>query len=333
MKLRHSAKLLFRFARVAPLFVLALPAVGNAAAEKERPTVIVAPRAVVRSTTVQLKDVAQISADNAAAKVLAARLATISLGDAPPPRATRTIVGPKILSLIKEAGISPDTIGYSIPNIVTIEREGRLVTAAEVTEAVRAYVRSLASADLQVKSVELQTSYAIPTGPSRLIIEPVGKASGGKLPLQVEVLVNDEVEARFLTSAQVDHWQEIPVLSRTVERGMVIGPHDLQMVRLNLKDYGDDVVTSAEEAIGYRAKSRLSAGEAIRRAMIDIPPVIEKGSRITMIYSGEGISATARGIALENGFSNGQITVQNDSSRKMVRARVVDRDTVEVGVE
>ena len=298
-----------------------------------RPRVIVHAKTKIRGESIHMGDIADISGSDSEGKIVAERIKAISLGDAPAPRATRSFVGPQILNLIEAAGIQPQSIGYSIPNIVTVEREGRIISQEELADAVRSYLHTGNNDDLVVKAVELQNAYAVPIGATRFHIERLGSPTAGKLPLRVEALVDEQSAARFLVTAKVDHWQEVPVLARTLERGMLISPEDLQIVRINLNDYPDDIIRTSDNPVGYRAKSRLTAGEVIRKNTIDIPPLIPKGKRISVIYRSGAITATATAIAMEDGFSSGKILVQNDTSRKTVRASVIDPDTVEVTAE
>ncbi len=328
-----SAKHLAYLLMTALLALSAYPESGHAEAPVSRPRVIVNPRSMIRGETITLGDIATISGTNAEGKIIAERLKGVTLGDAPAPRATRSFVGPQLLNLIESAGIRPQSIGYSIPNIVIVEREGRIVTQEEILEAVRNYVKQSGTDELIVKSIDLQNTYAVPVGATRFQIESLGKPAAGKLAVRVETLVDEQPSARFLVTARVDYWQEVPVLARSLDRGMLISPEDLQVVRVNLNDYPDDIIRGNDNPVGYRAKTRLTAGEVIRKNSIDIPPVISKGKRVILIYKSGGVSASATAIATEDGFSSGRIMVQNDTSRKLVRASVVDQETVEVTAE
>jgi flagella basal body P-ring formation protein FlgA len=68
-------------------------------------------------------------------------------------------------------------------------------------------------------------------------------------------------------------------------------------------------------------------------AAVAIPPVVEAGSRVTMMYRYGRLQASAIGVALESGTERQEIKVRNDSSKRVVSARIVDKDTVEVGAQ
>ena len=105
----------------------------------------------------------------------------------------------------------------------------------------------------------------------------------------------------------------------------------MQVVRLNLLKQPPDVVDDVHEAIGKRVKSRIQAGGTIRKSSIDIPPLIQKGKRIKMIYQSSGLTATAGGEALEDGYKGLLIKVRNESSKRIVDAIVDGAEEVHVG--
>lgn len=303
------------------------------AAPYRRPTVIVRPQAVVRGPVITLGEIAEVSAESPEHSDLVAALKGARLADAPAPMTTTTLLAANILQSIEGLGVSPDTIGYSVPNTVTVERAGRIVSQEEVLNAVRKEVTSDLTLDLQVREVVWPNSQVIPEGPSLVRVERLGQPQGGKIPLRVEVLVGQLPAARFLATAMVDDWREIPVLRRSLERGMLISPGDVQLVRLNLHKQPEDVAENLDLVLGRRVLHRLQAGESIRKRQIEIPPMIKKGKRVSMAISRGPLQASATGVAINDGAAGDLITVKNDASGKLVRGKVVSPETVEVTLE
>ncbi len=309
---------------------IVFPAPAYSEKEIERPTVIVSQSATVQGSAVLLSDIAKISSMAEAGEDLVERLKNIVLIDSPAPKTSSTLLADKILEIIENNGISRESFGYSIPRIVTIERAGRAITKEEVQTAVRNALSKEPTLDIQVREVQLPSTYIVPVGATELKATIIGKSASGSIPVQIEVFVNAKPEARFSATAVVDDWREVPVLNRQLDRGMLIDPTDLQLVRLNLYKHPADIVDRIEDAIGKRAKSQLAAGETIRKSFIDIPPVVPRGKKINVTYKIKSLSASATGIALEDGFEGSVIRVQNESSRKVLQATVVSEHEVEV---
>jgi flagellar basal body P-ring formation protein FlgA len=217
----------------------------------------------------------------------------------------------------------------SIPKTIEVTRDGRVVSQEEVLLAIKAEVAKNKSADIQLRGVEWGSPQVIPVGESQVAVELLGTPVSGKFPVRAEVSVDGKPCARFLATAVADDWREIPVLSRAVDRGGVINPEDLHLVRMNLASQPADVAKQIEEVFGKRAKSRLNAGEIVRRSFIDIPPVVAKGKRVTVIHDKGLLRATATGVALEDGYDGSRITIRNESSKKVIMGKVLNSEEVE----
>ncbi len=297
---------------------------------QSRPTVQVYPQATVSGDKILLKDIAKIRSSEPEFKELTNKLENIVISESPAPKTRTSILGPKVLEAIESAGIPLDTFGYSIPKIVFVERAGRTLENEEILAAVRGAITGDAALDLQVREIVYSNDQIIPNGATEFKVEKLGTSAAGKLPLRIEVYVDKLPAARFMATALVDDWREVPVLSRALERGMLIGPQDIELVRLNLLKQPTDVVGNADELIGRRAKSRLAAGETIRRALVDLPPVVEKGRVVAISYRSGGLYATATGVALADGLTGDEIPVKNESSQKILKARILNPSEVEV---
>lgn len=298
---------------------------------EQRPIIVIAPQVVVKGSSITLADIARISNGDPQYEQLVVGLKNIKLGNAPPPKAKSTLLGEHILAEIQKSGMSTNSFGYTIPKVVTIERAGREVTNAEVLEEVRSSFTRQNLLDLQVREVSWSGIQTVPVGSSRVVVEPLGKPAAGQLPVRAEVFVDEQPAARFLATALVDDWREVPVVTRTLERGMLIDPADIQVVRLNLLKLPADIVDDLKDAIGKKVKARIPAGGTIRKSSVDIAPLILKGKRIKMIYQSPGLTATAIGEALEDGHKGLLIKVRNESSKRIVDAIVNNRDEVQVG--
>lgn len=315
--------------------VMLFVGISECAAESTdvRPQLIVAPFSTVKGGEVRVGDVARIISPSPAFEKLVADLKAVSLGDAPPPKAKRGIPGARILASIEAAGIPSDALGYSIPQIVTVEREGRVLTKDEVLDEVREHLAKEATFDLQVREINWEHAQILPTGASRFSIERLGEPAAGKIPLRVTVFIDEMPASRFVATATVDDWREVPVLNRTLERGMLIAPEDVEVVRLNLFKQPADVSSDLQEVVGKRVKTRINAGETVRRSVVDIPPLIPQGKKIMMLYRGSGVSASATGVALDGGLRGNTIRVRNESSKRIVRAKILTEEEVEVAVQ
>lgn len=301
-----------------------------ASSMENRPKVIVSPSAVVKGSQIRLGDIAVITAKAPEHQKLLRDLTELSLGEAPAPRTKIGIPGARILAAIQGLGVPMDTIGYSIPQIVQVERAGRILGTDEVMTEARDFLSRDPKLDIQIRDVTFETAQILPVGATKLEFERLGAPSGGKIPLRVLARVEEIPAARFMATAIVDDWREVPVLNKPLERGMLITPSDVELVRLNMFKQPPDIADNLEEVVGRAVKNRISAGETLRKSLIDIPPLVEQGRRVTLLYKNGGLQATATGVAMDNGLRGDSIRVKNESSKKIVKAKIASADVLEV---
>lgn len=321
MVIRMLKSLLIASALVACLF-------STVVAEEVRPTVIVVPEVKIRGANITLGDIANIIYEGEDKATRIVELREIPLGEAPTPKGRLTLAGAKIIQAIEDAGIKRESIGYSIPHTVVVERLGRSIDAAELLPVVRDKLAAEADYDLQVREVVLKNGQVVPVGESEYEVQILGKPQGGKIPVRVAAYVEKEPAARFLATAIVDDWREVPVLKRNIERGMLISADDVELVRLNLFNQPRDVASDTEEVVGRRVKTRLRAGDVVRKTTIDIPPTITRGKQVTMTFQKGIFKATALGQALDDGLEGEFIRLKNVDSKKVLRAKIVSKDEV-----
>ncbi len=315
------------------LSLLTIIVAGVASTPSERPSVIITGYVKVKANVVTLNDIAKIHSARKENEEIIKRLREIKIADAPAPKTNITIPGVKILSLIENAGIKREELGYSIPQVVIIEREGRVISKGDVLPVVQETLALDSNFDLQVRKVSWSRAQIIPIGETKFNVQLLGKPSGGSIPLRITAFVDNKPANRFLATAAVDDWRAVPVLNRTLERGMLIDSEDVELVRLNLFKEPNNIAASLDDVIGRRVKNRIKAGTTIKKNLVDIPPDIPKGRKIVLVYQKGTFHATATGVALEDGHVGDVIQVRNSVSRKVLRAEVKSNETVDVTLQ
>lgn len=301
-----------------------------ASARDERPSVLVEPKPVVKAAEITLGEIAKVFSSDAEHAELVKALKAISFGAAPKPKASVTLQGEEVLAKIVASGFTAEMFGYSIPKEIVITRAGRTITEQEVQTALKRILQKDSNLEMNPQQITFSGEQIIPLGETALNVELMGEAAGGRLPIRVDARVDGEVATRFLATAIVDDWREVPVLTRTLDRGMLISPDDYQLARVNMLKQSGDIVFDAKDIVGNEVKNRIEAGETIKKRSITIPPVITRGSRVAIVYRKGALFASANGEALDDGFRQSELRVRNTDSRRVVNAWVLDEETVEV---
>ena len=123
---------------------------------------------------------------------------------------------------------------------------------------------------------------------------------------------------------------EVPVLKRPLRNGEIIDAKDIELRDFPLTSTRNDVVGDLAGLIGKSPVRSISAARPIRSHEIVEPAVVKKNALVNIHYSTPGMKITASGQALEEGASGSVISVRNTDSKKMLRAMVIDSQSVQV---
>ncbi|MFW0776731.1 MAG: flagellar basal body P-ring formation chaperone FlgA [Rickettsiales bacterium] len=131
-------------------------------------------------------------------------------------------------------------------------------------------------------------------------------------------------------AGRFDEVVEIPMLKRQVRAGDVIKKEDVETRDYVMSRTRSDTITDLKSLIGKSPTRTISAGRPIYEQEIALPVVIEKDNVVQMYYRSPGVEISATGKAMEDGSTGKIINVRNLSSKKTVRAVVVNANTVNI---
>ena len=100
--------------------------------------------------------------------------------------------------------------------------------------------------------------------------------------------------------------------------------------RMDVTQLYEKPITSFDEVEGYRAARNIRKGTILTAPAVEIPPDIEAGMQVSIVYDDGLCRITAPGTALQPGSTGEFVKVKNSSSGKIVMARVVDQAAVAV---
>lgn len=132
------------------------------------------------------------------------------------------------------------------------------------------------------------------------------------------------------TPVQIAQFGEVAVASRSLARGDVVQPGDIQFERQNLSQLGPNYVDSASRVVGFELKRPLREGEALRLSYVEPPKIVQRGDRVTLEAQANGLAVVAPGMAMANGQMGERIRVKNSQSERIVDALVIAPGRVRV---
>ena len=136
-----------------------------------------------------------------------------------------------------------------------------------------------------------------------------------------------EQKWRLNTTVKVRIKLPVVVANSTINRDTKIAPDMLKMQTLTFQR-SKDFVTQFQAVTGKRTKRRIRSGQLVSPSFLQQQWLVEKGDEVLIIANKNGMQASMKGIALENGAKNEQISVKNSSSSKVIRAFVAGQGKV-----
>jgi len=333
LKDRAAASRRFNPAAVCGVLLVLLLAVSHggscgASAVEDKFAVQVAARATVSGETITLGDIAEITA----APEIRPQLAAIDLGRSPQPGQAKRLAGAWIIARLNAQTRVPSAATVSIPAQVTVQRAAQRIAGDVLERFFTDYVaRRLAGEDFRVSSFKVRGDDAFPVG--AMALRPAEMSSSelvGQVSLPVAVVVDGRRCGRLIISAWVSRPQEVVCLQRPVSRGAVLTAADLRLESRDLSRLTGQPILELQAAEGMRARRSLRAGDYLKQAFLETPPLISRGDRIRMVAASGRLRVSAIGIARSEGGRGEQIQVENPASGKTVVGRVVDASTVAI---
>lgn len=283
---------------------------------------------VVSSKDISLGDVARVSSRRIADDDAIISLRRIVVASSPAPGEKLTLSASQVLERLREGGVQLDSIGYAFPRIMTVERAARTISLLEIETVVKEAMPD--DGDSELVEVLYKEPVRVAPGAVALSAKILPSNKQGQYTAKILAQVEGETAVRFNVPLAVKEWVEVPVAKRPLPRGSVVSSSDMVMARADLSEVPVDAAREVEQIVGYETTHAIGYGEVFRKKKLSIPPVVARGSQVTILYKTALLEATAAGTALEDGVEGQRISVRNDASRKTVSGEVVQPGLVRV---
>jgi flagella basal body P-ring formation protein FlgA len=198
----------------------------------------------------------------------------------------------------------------------------------ELERQVRLRAQLGEDADVHVSSVRIaNTALASRATTVKRVALPTGEDGLGRVAAKVLLTGKDGSEVWTWVQAHVDASVPTVVAARSLERGSTMGAVDLELVMLPVHHQH---VTLVGEPVGHVLKRAVRAGEPLRSTWFARPIAVKRGDRVETIVRRGAVAARGAAEAVERGRVGDIIRVKVAGSRRMLRARVLGDQQVEV---
>jgi flagella basal body P-ring formation protein FlgA len=305
--------------------------VAAAASAQETVAVTLKHVAEIKGETVRVADLATV---RAALPEVATLIGNVTVTDAPAINTSTKISADEVRAALRALPLDMNRITIEGPERVMVSRAGQAITPENLKTAVRDHVierTGLAAKDIVLEFVTVPRAFAVACGEVTYSVVPAAnKPYSGYQAFSVCVRVDGiEAETRRV-SVKIRLFRTVAVLARRVGRDEVITAEHITLERREVTNSVGSYFTRSADVVGKRATRTISAGVLLTDVMVGKPLAVRRNDSVTLRARRGAVRVQTKCIALKDACVGESVDVMNTDSKKVIRARVVAPNLVEL---
>lgn len=272
----------------------------------------------------------------------------IDLGAAPAPGKSLFLPIEKIKALLAKEWPGSN-LRFEAAKPVKIVATGVVLDSGNVGDALRDRLsEGLAAADafrVEVEKVQLASGLIVRPGDYRITFPElkdealktpdwVRKRLSGSQRLLGAYEYRDAAEgeppvATFTVHAHLLLSEKLPVVKRTMSRSETVRAEDLEWRWVSRAVSRGNAIVDMQGLVGRRLTRAVGALEPVPIGAVEIPEVVRRGQSVRLEMRGRGVDVSGRVEVLEGGAYGEIVDAVYPATKKKLRVRVVNSETVE----
>jgi flagella basal body P-ring formation protein FlgA len=155
--------------------------------------------------------------------------------------------------------------------------------------------------------------------------EPVGRVT-------LRVRCDGNTPWTVFVPGQVRLYREVVVVSRPLKRNNLVTNNDVILAERDVGLLNQGYLTALPQAIGKKLTRPMLPDQVLAPIHVQLAEAVHKGDQVVISARSGGISVRMPGEALSDGAIGKQISVRNQRSNRVIRARIVAPGQVEVAM-
>ncbi len=128
---------------------------------------------------------------------------------------------------------------------------------------------------------------------------------------------------------KISIYQKVIVAVTRMSRGQIVNDSDITLSEVDISQIRGHSYINKDDLIGTKLKSTLKANQVIDSSSVCL---ICKGDTVNITANSTSISVSMSGVALNDGSKGDKIRVQNNSSRRIIEAVIIDIGLVNASI-
>ena len=150
-------------------------------------------------------------------------------------------------------------------------------------------------------------------------------------PVRAIIFVNGRPYRTMSFTATVKVYDTVLVANHDLRIEVPVTESDFHLAEVRI-DGRNEYVKEASEVNGLVPHRFVRAGSPVSLSYFQQPVAVNPSQRVTIIVKYHGIRVTASGIVMTRGRIGSIVKVKNETSEKILSAKVIDSNTVEVSM-
>jgi flagella basal body P-ring formation protein FlgA len=146
----------------------------------------------------------------------------------------------------------------------------------------------------------------------------------------VAVDVGRKEETRLWVKTDTRVYDQVVVSSYKIIPHALVESKDVRLERRDISALSGRPFSRVEEVVGQQASRVIDLNEILTDRSVAKPPIIRRGSTITLIYETGTLRVETPGVAEEAGKAGDFVQVKNSNSGKVLRGQVIDPRLVKI---
>ncbi|MGQ9632110.1 MAG: flagellar basal body P-ring formation chaperone FlgA [bacterium] len=258
----------------------------------------------------------------------------VRLGNAPLPGRSQSFTARYIQMRILQnvRSLKAEDILFRGPNEVSVWRASATFESDRAVDQVIAYVAQNApwrDDEMSIEVVRKPEDLAIPLGDVAYYVRwPKDEDFEGPVNVPVEVFVDGRVYRTIYVGVKIRVHKYVVVAKRDLKAKHVVDLGDVELMRQEVTGISPQCIYASKDVLGKRITTFVKSGTILLRRMIDEPLAIERGKTVNIIAVVGSVTVSALGQVRKGGRINDVIEVENLTSNKVIKGKVLDANNV-----
>ncbi len=186
--------------------------------------------------------------------------------------------------------------------------------------------------DLFIEFSMIDTTYSFIRWDEIQVIPNRRGAKKGVQMIKYGLFRDGKLKKDFSLKIRVSTVQNVVVTAQYTGRQHIFEPENVELQRRETTKVRGVTFTSIDDVLGLRTKRIVMAGEILTQNVLEEPPLIPNGAKITIQFNNGGVEVEMPGKARQDGYLGKKVLVKCTANNRSYNAKVVNAKTVRVEI-